>query len=449
MNAGLEDVLREKERELKLHQRFLNLKAFCEGKIFTQSTLSLQQHITDLKQLIEKLIPEPKERSEEMFSGEIFSLLGAVYLHDSGQMSSFEWDVNGGILNTVEGGCRDIFMNFAIGRQLGIPSSAIEIINYLLYSHSAKRLPVEWAIKDGSARAIVRSPAVIAHIFNFAHLLIDLFQSDLNSLPLKRYAYPQIVLDKNRANISIDSTQGTIEIEYDAHLPYELHSVEMAKRHLSEMFRRFQEHVNGRMGFQYRKLDWRVNSSVVPEGNLSEEQSTAGKGFSGEGFAETCATANAILDKSFEHTYALVTGNEGDAARQLLESVVVPQLAGLHLTALYCELSTHPVQELREAICAHLDDSDRMNPDVISLCKKLIDTTPCVFIIDSMEKLAGLQLIEREKLERFLSFCLKQSNVFLILSGDKRSFSNWCTVLGSINTDAIQQLPDNLDKPPI
>ena len=42
MKAKLEDVLKEKERELKLHQRFLNLKTFCEEKIFPGIDLPLQ-----------------------------------------------------------------------------------------------------------------------------------------------------------------------------------------------------------------------------------------------------------------------------------------------------------------------------------------------------------------------------------------------------------------------
>ena len=41
MKAKLEDVLKEKERELKLHQRFLNLKTFCEEKIFPGLDLPL------------------------------------------------------------------------------------------------------------------------------------------------------------------------------------------------------------------------------------------------------------------------------------------------------------------------------------------------------------------------------------------------------------------------
>ena len=82
MLAKLEDVLKNKERELKLHQRFIDLKSFCDEQFFNLVDLPLKQHVETLKELIEKIIPEPKDRTEELFSGEIFTLLGTIYLHD-------------------------------------------------------------------------------------------------------------------------------------------------------------------------------------------------------------------------------------------------------------------------------------------------------------------------------------------------------------------------------
>ncbi|MCX5803928.1 MAG: hypothetical protein NTU69_10440, partial [Proteobacteria bacterium] len=84
MLSRLEDVLKDKERELKLHQRFLNLKTFCEEKVFSSTKLPLKEHVETLKGLIEKIIPDPRDRTEEMFSGEIFALLSTLYLHDIG-----------------------------------------------------------------------------------------------------------------------------------------------------------------------------------------------------------------------------------------------------------------------------------------------------------------------------------------------------------------------------
>ncbi|HEX2965083.1 MAG TPA: hypothetical protein VHO84_04835, partial [Syntrophorhabdaceae bacterium] len=437
MNAGLEDVLKVKERELKLHQRFLNLKAFSERKIFAHSSLPLETHTNDLKEIIEALIPEPKERSEEMFSGEIFSILGAVYLHDARHIKSFEWDINNGILSTIDGSCKDVFMNFAIGRRLDIPPSAIEIINYLMFSHSAKRLPVEWAITEGSSRAIVRSPTVFASIFNFAHLLCDLFRSDLISLPLKRYVHPQIILNRERAKLDIDSVQGTIGIEYNVFHAYELHSIENAKRYLNEMFRRFQEHVNGRMGLQYKKIEWKVSSSCAIDRSSTDMASAADGDLFGAGFHNDLEMACTILDKLFEHGYVLIAGSEENDNTAFIKSVVMKELAHLNAKVLYCELWSHPAQELRDIICAHLDVSDGMSSDVISLCKILSDSTPCVFVIDSMERLSILDAIEREKLVRFMSFCLKEKNIFLMLCGDREFFFNWCNALFAIDTDAI------------
>ena len=222
MKAKLEDVLKEKERELKLHQRFLNLKTFCEEKIFPGIDLPLQHHIETIKGLIERIIPDPKDRTEEMFSGEIFALLGTIYLHDVKYVKNFEWSVNREILSAIDGDGKEIFMNYEIGKRLDIPDSAIEIINYLGFSNIVKKIPVEWEIVDNGAKAIIRNTKTFEHIFNFAHLLVDLFYSDLRSLPLKRYKDPQIILRPDEATIDIDSREGIIAIKYNIKFPYEL-----------------------------------------------------------------------------------------------------------------------------------------------------------------------------------------------------------------------------------
>jgi hypothetical protein len=38
VKAKLEEVLKEKERELKLYRRFLELRSYCERKIFRGSS---------------------------------------------------------------------------------------------------------------------------------------------------------------------------------------------------------------------------------------------------------------------------------------------------------------------------------------------------------------------------------------------------------------------------
>jgi hypothetical protein len=84
-------------------------------------------------------------------------------------------------------------MNYEIGRRLDVPDSAIEIINYLGHSNVVKKIPSEWEISENGAKAIIRNAKTFEHIFNFAHLLADLFYSDIRYLPLKRYKDPRCV----------------------------------------------------------------------------------------------------------------------------------------------------------------------------------------------------------------------------------------------------------------
>jgi hypothetical protein len=127
MQSKLENLLKEKERELKLYQRFLDLRAFCEETIFPKVNLPLKDHTEALKGLIERIMPDPKDRTEELFSGEIFVLLCAIYLHDTGFIKHFEWSRNREILNSDVVHHKQLLLNFEIALQLNIPSSAMEI----------------------------------------------------------------------------------------------------------------------------------------------------------------------------------------------------------------------------------------------------------------------------------------------------------------------------------
>ena len=120
MQARLEDVLGEKERELKLYQRFLDLRSLCEEEIFSSINIPLKQHAENLISLIERIIPDPRDRKEELFSGEIFALLGAAYLHDAGLAGSCRWLRNEGIFSTLDMGHKRILVIDGIGRELGI-----------------------------------------------------------------------------------------------------------------------------------------------------------------------------------------------------------------------------------------------------------------------------------------------------------------------------------------
>ena len=68
MKAKLEEVLKEKERELKLYRRFLDLRSYCEKRVFPRIDAPIAEHV-NLEGHHRELIPDPKDRTEEMFSG--------------------------------------------------------------------------------------------------------------------------------------------------------------------------------------------------------------------------------------------------------------------------------------------------------------------------------------------------------------------------------------------
>jgi hypothetical protein len=449
MKAKLEDVLKEKERELKLHERFLNLKTFCEKKVFPGNSLPLRQHIETLKGLIEKIIPDPKDRTEEMFSGEIFALLGTIYLHDIKYVKDFEWSVNREIFNAIGGAGKEIFMNYEIGKRLDIPESAIEIINYLGFSNTAKKIPVEWEIVDNGAKAIIRNTKTFEHIFNFVHLLVDLFCTDLRSLPLKRYKDPQIILRPDGATIDIDSREGVIAIRYSSKFHYEQHAMERARRYVDNMFTRFKNNVNGRLGFQYKEILWEITSNFSYNRNIIEIPKYSPYNECESPPLERWDEAGSILDKLFDYGYVVVVGDASTGKTTVLKSFVMPQLLAMKSSIFYCEIWSHPTSEIRDVINSKMNISSIADLDVISLCKKVSEDAPCIFVIDSMEQLTGVDTAEKEKFERFLNFCQGEKNIYLIICGDKETFFEWYPVLHEINTAALYQMrPMGSDKEP-
>jgi hypothetical protein len=449
MKTKLEDVLKEKERELKLHERFLNLKTFCKEKIFPGIDLPLQRHIETIKGLIERIIPDPKDRTEEMFSGEIFALLGTLYLHDVKYVKNFEWSLNKEILTAIDGASKDIFMNYEIGKKLDIPDSAIEIINYLGFSNIVKKMPVDWEIIDNNAKAIIRNTKTFEHIFNFAHLLTDLFYSDLRSLPLKRYKDPQIILRPDEATIDIDSREGVIAIKYGIKYPYELHALERAKRYVDNMFTRFKNNVNGRLGFQYKEIIWDITNDFSYNRDIFDiPKFSPYNEFEGPPI-ERWEEADHIMDTLFDYGYAVVVGDASTGKTTVLKSFVMPQLLAMNSNIFYCETWSHPTSEIRDVINRKLNISGLADLDIISLCKKLLEEVPCFFVIDSIEKLIGIDAAEREKIERFFDFCRGERNIYLIICGDKETFFEWYPILHKINTAALCQLrPIASDKMP-
>ncbi|HVN95595.1 MAG TPA: ATP-binding protein [Syntrophorhabdaceae bacterium] len=425
MKAKLEDVLREKERELKLHKRFLHLRALCEQEVFAGSNLPLRPHVETLKDVLEQLIPDPKERGEEMFSGEIFALLGALYLHDIGLTKTVDWCLNKEILEQIDDPGKQIFLNYEIGKKLRIPESAIEIINDLVLAHTVTKIPSEWEIVDEGSKALIRSPRTLAYLFNFAHLLVDMFYSDMRYLALKRYGSPQIILKPHRASIGLDANAGVITIRYGARFPYELHAIENARRYVENMFVRFKNEVNGRMGFQYKKIVWEIALDSSFGRNIPATPKLSAYSEFEEAPIERWEEANAIIDRLFDHGHALIVGDASVGKTTVLKSFVISQLMSMVSNVFYCEMWSHPTGELRNAIGQKPGPSRPQEFDIVSACKELLEEGPCFFVIDSVERLVSIDAKEIEKFERFLDFCRKEKNIYVIICGDKETFFGW------------------------
>ena len=446
MQTRLEDVLGEKEKELKLYQRFLDLRDLCEQEIFPSVNLPLKEHVEKLKFLIERIIPDPRDRKEELFSGEIFALLGAVYLHDTGVVGSCRWFKNDGMFSALDSNHRRLLVSSGIGREIGIPEKAIEVINYLGFSDIARKLPVEWVITEGGKKAIIRNTKVIRHLFNFSHFLLDVFHGELGEEGLRRYSHPMLLLAKKDVSIEVSSREGIIRIGCSAASPYEIHQIERAKRHVENAFKLFKDNVNGRLGFQYRKMVWNTDSKCE-----NNDPPLAGPVFpSVAGHRAPVpgrwAGASAVLDRLFKHGLAVVVGDESVGKSTMLKYFVLPQVVSIVANAFYCEVWENPVSEIREVICRTEIDCGYPGLDIISLCSRLLDRGPTLFVLDGFERTTQLDLKEREKLERFLDFCFARENCYIIVSGDKATFFEWSASFGRTVMSAIYELKPVEDK---
>ncbi|MCX7965998.1 MAG: hypothetical protein N2596_05180 [Syntrophorhabdaceae bacterium] len=421
MQSRLEDILKNKERELKLYQRFLELKRVCEEEIFPSSNLPLKKHVEDLKTLIETLLPEPRDRTEEMFSGEIFTLLGIIYLHDIDKLREYRWKPESLILKNIFNYNKGIIKS----NGLRIPEVAIEVISYFSFSNKIKMLPIELEITEDNKKALIRNTRVIGHIFNFAHLLYDIFYSDVKFSRLRRFNESKIFLRKEDVDLSIESREGIISIGYNAKFPYEIHMLNNAKSLINDMFFQFKEYVNGKFGINYKEIIWNIKSNFNYERDIFEiPRFSPYNEFEGPP-VERWEKASIILDKLFNNGSTIVVGDESIGKTTLLKSFVMPQLFLLSKHVFYCDIWEKPVSELRNIICKKYSQFSQTGLDIISICKRLLEDEPLYFIIDNCERYINLTKAEQEKFERFIKFCIDHDEVFIIASGDKSNFFDW------------------------
>jgi len=438
MLSKLEDVLKEKERELKLHQKFLSLVRFCREEVFPFATVPLERHIDSLKDLIENLIPEPKDRREELFSGEVFVLLATLYFHDIAAIDQHSWAGNGEILRSLDSPPKNLFLNNAIGRRVEIPEKGLELINSLVFS--VKKIPLEWEITEDNRKAIVRNGRMLGEIFNFAHHMWDIFSVDSRYKALRRLQNPDLRLTFGEAALSVDSKEGIICIKCTPEVPYELHVLGRIRDHVETLFRRFTENVNGRLGFQYREINWSV------EGNGHEYAGAftiANRGVSSgpaEDIVPRWEEAAQLLDKLFRHGHALVVGSKAAGKSTLVTSFVMPQLSHTSRNVFYAEIWDRPVDQIREAI----ERASRMPSggaiDIISTCKRLLPEGACFFVVDGCERLEAVSPDELEKLERFVEFCIDNEDVYLVAIGEKEEFFDWYESFRRIGFSAVFEL---------
>ncbi len=433
MQSRLEDILKNKERELKLYQRFLELKRVCEEEIFPSSKLPLKKHIEDLKTLIETLLPEPRDKTEEMFSGEIFTLLGIIYLHDIDKLREYRWKPESLILKNIFNYNKEIIKN----NGLRIPEVAMEVISYFSFSNKLRMLPIELEITEDNKKAIIRNTRVIGHIFNFAHLIYDIFFSDVKFSQLRRFNESKVFLKKDDVSLSIESREGIISIGYTAKFPYEIHMLNNAKALIEDMFYEFKENVNGKYGLNYKEILWNIKNDFNYERDLFEiPRFSPYNEYEGPP-VERWEKASLILDKLFNSGNAIVVGEESTGKTTVLKSFVMPQLFLLSKNVFYCDIWERPISELRNIICKKYNQFTQTGLDIISICKRLLEDEPCYFIIDNCERYINIGKSEQEKFERFIKFSIENDGVFIIASGDKSNFFEWFKPFESFSLSSI------------
>jgi hypothetical protein len=438
VQATLEDVLREKEGDLKLWQRFLNLRRYCQERVFPSSDLPIQSHIDTIKNLIEQLIPEPLSRTEEMFSGEIFVILCLLYLHDVGVTTSSDWRGNQGIFERLDKSAKTLMINKDLSTRLDIPESAIEIVNALIFYQTVKKVPTECEIREGSYRAIIRSARALEYVFSFAHLLWDIFLSDASMAGLRRFDEQSQKIPCGVGSVVADGREGLLYIHCSPKIPYQVHLLDLVKPYVESVFKKFKEALNGKLGFQYKSIVWEIDD-IPREGLDALEYAVAPTFYALRDGAERWEEAALVLDSLFKNGHILVTGRVGCGKTWLTERYLLPQLRKVTANVFRSEVWEKPVGELREAVTAAMDER-QSSSDMVSVCNGLRQMGPCFFVLDCCERLQNVTEGEKEKLERFVDYCLHTEGLYLIVLGDEEDFFDWYQPFRRINLAAVYKL---------
>ncbi len=437
MQSKLEAVLKDKERELKLYQKFESLVRFCEAEVFPLTPVPLQRHIEELKSFVERLLPEPVDRREEMFSGEVFVLLCTLYFHDLGAVSRYGWSANRDLLDHMESPPKTLFLGNEVGKRLDIPEKALELVNSLIFS--VKKIPLEWEIQEDTRKAIVRNGRMLGEIFNFAHLLWDIFSPDAGHTVLRRLQSPDFRLLFGGASVEIDAREGVIVIRCRPEVPYQGHVLLRTRAYVEAMFRRFTETVNGKLGFRYQQIVWDMGEAADALNTQPVPGLLPFNGLQGAPFARW-EEASLLLDKLFHYGHVIVVGDGTSGKTTLVDSFVVPQLRRMSPNVFYAEIWDRPVDQIREAIEREGSTPPGGAIDIISTCRRLLPDGPCFFVIDGCERLKSIEADEREKLERLVDFCIGNENVYLVALGDKEEFFEWYRPFRKTSLSAIYEL---------
>ena len=126
--------------------------------------------------------------------------------------------------------------------------------------------------------------------------------------------------------------------------------MESAKRYVDNMFTRFKNNVNGRLGFQYKEIVWDITSDFSYNRDIFEiPKFSPYNEFEGPPF-ERWDEADRILDTLFDYGYAVVVGDASTGKTTVLKSFIMPQLLAMTSNVFYCEIWSHPTSEIRDVI---------------------------------------------------------------------------------------------------